>query len=140
MLFNNKCAIITGAAKGLGRSHVLDLAKRQIKGILINDFIPPSDKESLADLEKFRTELQDTYGCKIELNLESVCAEGAGTRIVEQAREAFGGDVHILINNAGIIRDRSFVKMTHQKWHQVVDVHLNGMFSVTHALWPHLVK
>jgi len=69
-----------------------------------------------------------------------VCADGAGKRMVDQAREAFDGDVHILVNNAGIIRDRSFAKMNEKEWHDVVDVHLNGMFSVTHALWPYLLK
>ena len=53
--------------------------------------------------------------------------------------QAFG-TVEILVNNAGNLRDKSFKKMTYDQWHQVVDVHLNGMFNVTSALWPYLLQ
>ena len=58
-----------------------------------------------------------------------------GAAVVKQAVDAFG-TVHVVINNAGILRDKSFAAMTEKEWDDVYSIHLKGTYSVTHALWP----
>ncbi len=137
LLFHGKTAIITGAAGGTGRSYVLDLAARGCN-IVVNDIgcAVTGDKalgnsDSAAALAK---EIVQNGG-KAVPNYNSVLE---GQKIVDHAISAFGS-VDILINNAGIIRDRSFLKMAEKDWNDVLDVHLNGTFQMCHAVWPKMM-
>eukprot|EP00835_Amoeboradix_gromovi_P000650 NODE_24_length_36516_cov_0.652470.p3 type:complete len:1011 gc:universal NODE_24_length_36516_cov_0.652470:22636-19604(-) len=118
--FNNLVVIITGAGGGLGRVYALEYAKRGAK-IVVNDLGAP---------EQVVLEIQRMGG--IAVADKHSCEQG--TEIVQTALKAFGR-VDILINNAGILRDSSFIKMTEQQWQQVLDVHLHGSFKMTKACW-----
>ena len=138
LLFHGKTAIITGAGGALGRAYALDLAKRGCS-LLINDLgatligtVDSGSKPEMSNGEKLVAEIKQQGG-KALFNSMSV---SEGDKIVEAALKEFGR-CDILINNAGNLRDKSFVKMTKEDWHSVMDVHLNGSFLLCHALWPH---
>ncbi|MEO0437525.1 MAG: SDR family NAD(P)-dependent oxidoreductase [Pseudomonadota bacterium] len=135
--FSGRVALITGAGNGLGRSHALALAARGAK-ILVNDLGGDTrgsaeGSRSAADLvvEEIRSSGGEAVAC-----YDSVLN---GQAIVDAALEAFG-TVDIVINNAGILRDKSFLKMDQQDWQTVLDVHLQGSYSVTRAAWPILIE
>jgi len=127
-------AIVTGAGNGLGRSHALALAARGAK-VVVNDLGVARDgsgKSSEASLEVVRL---------IEENGGEAIAHGANVAnydevedMVKQAMDKWGR-VDILINNAGILRDKSFAKMTLADFKLVVDVHLMGSVNCTKAVW-----
>jgi NAD(P)-dependent dehydrogenase (short-subunit alcohol dehydrogenase family) len=125
--FAGRSAIITGGCGALGKAYALDLAKRGCN-IVLND-IPSSS------VEAFAKELIN-MGVKAFANVEPL---SAGDRIVEDCLKRFG-KCDILINNAGNLRDKSFSKMTKEDWQSVLDVHLHGSFSLSHAAWPHMVQ
>lgn len=136
--FVGKTAIITGAGGALGRAYAFDLAKRGCS-LLINDLgatltgsVDSSQKQELSNAEKLVAEIK-SQGGKAVFNSDTVAQ---GDKIVEAALKEFGR-CDILINNAGNLRDKSFVKMTKEDWHSVIDVHLHGTFMLCHALWPH---
>src|SRR5688572_25791364 len=132
--FDGRCAIVTGAGGGLGRSHALLLASRGAK-VVVNDlggsFTGEGQSASAAD--RVVAEIKEAGGEAVA-NYDSV---EDGDRIVKTAIDAFGR-VDILINNAGILRDVSFQKMTQADWDLVYKVHVLGTFRVTHAAWPHM--
>jgi 3-hydroxyacyl-CoA dehydrogenase/3a,7a,12a-trihydroxy-5b-cholest-24-enoyl-CoA hydratase len=132
--FDGRCAIVTGAGGGLGRSHALLLASRGAK-VVVNDlggsFTGEGQSSSAAD--RVVAEIKEAGGEAVA-NYDSV---EDGDRIVKAAIDAFGR-VDILINNAGILRDVSFQKMTQADWDLVYKVHVLGTFRVTHAAWPHM--
>lgn len=133
--FDNRVAIVTGAGGGLGRSHALLLASRGAK-VVVNDLGGAVDgsgaSTKAADLV---VEEIKKAGGEAVANYDGVdTAEGA-QKIVATAKEAFG-KLDIVINNAGILRDVSFVKMTEDDWNKVLAVHLNGSMFVTKAAWP----
>ncbi len=134
MSFDGKVAIITGAGGGLGKEHALLLADLGVK-IVVNDLggsVDGSGKSDAADLvvEEIRAAGGDAVA-----NKDSVSDREGAKRIVETAVKEFG-TVDILINNAGILRDKSFKKMTLDEWDLVVNVHLNGSAYVTWHAWP----
>lgn len=133
--FDGKVAIITGAARGLGRSHALLLASRGAK-IVVNDLggaftgegagaAGPAD-EVVKEIKAMGGEAVANYNSVLE-----------GDKIVKGALSAFGR-INIIINNAGILRDISFQKMTQEDWDKVLHVHLFGSYSVSKAAWPYL--
>jgi len=131
--FDGRVAIVTGAGNGLGRSHALLLASRGAK-VVVNDLGggrhgDGSASSSAADkvVEEIRA-----AGGEAVANYDSV---ENGAAIVKTALDAFG-TVDIVVNNAGILRDVSFAKMTQAEWDIILRVHLNGSMSVTHAAWP----
>jgi 3-hydroxyacyl-CoA dehydrogenase/3a,7a,12a-trihydroxy-5b-cholest-24-enoyl-CoA hydratase len=132
--FNDRVAIVTGAGGGLGRSHALLLAARGAK-VVVNDlggsFTGEGKSANAAD--KVVAEIKAAGGEAIA-NYDSV---EDGDKIVKTALDAWG-KVDILINNAGILRDVSFAKMTQQDWDLVYKVHVLGAFRCTHAVWPHM--
>ncbi|MGB1580721.1 MAG: SDR family oxidoreductase [Nevskiales bacterium] len=130
--FDGKVAIVTGAGGGLGRQHALQLASRGAR-LVINDLGGSVHGEgaSSSAADAVVDEIKAAGGEAVA-NYDSVTD---GDKIVQTAMDSFGS-VDIVINNAGILRDVSFHKMTEADWDAVMAVHVKGAFSVTHAAWP----
>jgi NAD(P)-dependent dehydrogenase (short-subunit alcohol dehydrogenase family) len=129
--FDGKVAIVTGAARGLGRSHAIGLAQRGAK-VLVNDLGEagqPSQgaRDVTAEIE--------ALGGTAQANGADVSDAAAAEHAIAQAMQAWGR-VDILVNNAGILRDKSFAKMTQAEFDLVVRVHLLGTANITRAAWP----
>ena len=134
MSFDGKVAIVTGAGGGLGKEHSLLLAAAGAK-VVVNDLggsVDGSGQGDAADLVV--QEIRDSGGTAVA-NRDSVSDRDGAKGIVETAVKEFG-TVDILINNAGILRDKSFKKMTLDEWDIVINVHLNGTAYVTWHVWP----
>jgi len=129
--FDGKVAIVTGAGAGLGRAYALLLGSRGAK-VVVNDLGGSVKGEGVntkaADVVV--DEIKKLGGSAVA-NYDSV---EFGDKIVKTAVDAFG-TVDIVINNAGILRDVSFMKMTDQDWDLIMKVHLKGSYSVTRAAW-----
>lgn len=130
--FDGRVAIVTGAGGGLGRSHALTLAARGAK-VVVNDLggSAHGDGKSASAADKVVEEIR-AMGGEAVADYNSV---ENGAAIVKTAVDAFG-TIDIVVNNAGILRDVSFQKMTAGDWDIVQRVHLNGSMSVSHAAWP----
>ncbi|CAI5453925.1 unnamed protein product [Caenorhabditis angaria] len=132
--FDGKVAIVTGAGGGLGKTYALELAKRGAK-VVVNDLggdrHGTSSSTSMAD--KVVQEIKSAGGQAVA-NYDSV---EFGDKIVKTAIDNFGR-IDIVINNAGILRDVSFVKMTDLDWDLIFKVHVKGAYSVTKAAWPYM--
>ena len=129
--FDDRVAIVTGAGAGLGRLYALELARRGAK-VVVNDLGGARDgagEGSASPADKVVAEIREMGGEAVA-NYDSVATPGGGECIVKSAVDAFG-TVDILINNAGILRDKSFLKMTPEIWNPVLDVHLHGAYHVT---------
>jgi len=111
----------------LGRQYALALAERGAK-VVVNDFSRPN-------AENVVREITDKGGEAV-VNSDSVAE---GDKIVKTAVDTWGR-LDIVISNAGILRDVSFAKMTPKQWHEIIDIHVTGTFSVVHAAWPYLAK
>ncbi|MDA3791192.1 MAG: SDR family NAD(P)-dependent oxidoreductase [Desulfobacula sp.] len=109
--FENRVAIVTGAGEGIGREYALDLAKRGAQ-VVVNDIGHGPDQVRTAD--KVVDEIKKSGG-KAVASFDSVATMKGGKNIVDTAMDHFG-KVDILINNAGILRDRTFMKMTEKDW------------------------
>ncbi len=133
--FKGKVAIVTGAGGGLGRTHSLELAKRGCK-VVVNDLGGSMDGTggSSEAANKVVAEIKAAGGEAIS-NGSSVTDEKGVENLVKQTMDAYGR-IDILINNAGILRDKSFKKMEVADAKVVVDVHLMGSFICTKAVWP----
>lgn len=131
----NKVAIVTGAGRGIGRDIALLLAKEGAK-VVINDLGGESDGQGndtkIAD-EVVR-EIQ-ALGGEAVANYDSVADYESATNIVETAISSFGR-LDIVVNNAGILRDRMLFKMSEAEWDAVISVHLKGSFNMTRAAAP----
>ncbi|MBK5101685.1 MAG: SDR family NAD(P)-dependent oxidoreductase, partial [Desulfobacteraceae bacterium] len=129
--FDGQVAIVTGAGAGLGRVYALELAARGAK-VVVNDLGGTRDgagEGSHSPADEVAKEIKDLGGEAIA-NYESVSTSEGGQGIVDAAIKAFGR-VDILINNAGILRDKTLVKMEPENWDAVMDVHLKGAYNVT---------
>lgn len=128
--FDGKVAIVTGAGTGIGREYALELAKRGAK-VVVNDLggTVNGDGSSSAVADEVVLKIRQAGGDAVA-NGDNVATVEGGENIVKTAVETYG-TVDILINNAGIIRDKSFEKMTENEWDAVVAVHLKGAFCVT---------
>ncbi|MBS0480118.1 MAG: SDR family NAD(P)-dependent oxidoreductase [Proteobacteria bacterium] len=131
--FDNKVAIVTGGGGGLGREYALALAKRGAK-VVVNDLGGARDGTGHSDAALKVVEEIKAAGGEAMSNGGSVTDYGQMVEMVARAKEAWGG-VHILINNAGVLRDKSFAKMEPEDFRFVVDVHLNGSANCTKAVW-----
>ena len=132
--FDGQVAIVTGAGNGLGRSHALALAERGAK-VVVNDLGVDNSAaggSSEAALEVVR--LIEEKGGEAIANGANVAHYESVEAMVHQAMDKWGR-VDILINNAGILRDKSFSKMTPQDFGLVIDVHLKGSFNCSKAVW-----
>ncbi|MFJ9562875.1 SDR family oxidoreductase [Streptomyces fuscichromogenes] len=132
----DRVIVITGAGGGLGREYALLLARHGAR-IVVNDLGGARDGtgsgNSMAD--SVVAEIRAAGGEAVA-DYNSVATEEGAAGIVRTAVDAFG-TVHGLVNNAGILRDKSFAKMTSAEWEAVLQVHLFGGYHVTRAAWPY---
>ncbi|PWB35309.1 serine/threonine protein kinase [Pseudomonas sp. SDI] len=130
----DRVVIVTGAGGGLGRAHALLFAQHGAK-VLVNDLGGSTHGEgaSASAADRVVAQIRDAGGTAVA-NHDSVTD---GQRIVEQALDEFGR-VDVLVNNAGILRDKTFHKMEDADWGQVYQVHVEGAYKLTRAAWPHL--
>ncbi|KAF9541854.1 hypothetical protein EC957_002624 [Mortierella hygrophila] len=130
--FDGRVVIVTGAGGGLGRSHALAFGARGAS-VVVNDLGGSTTGEGASNraadvvVEEIRA-----AGGKAVANYDSVLD---GEKIVETAMKAFGR-VDIVINNAGILKDVSFARMTDQQWNLIFQVHVEGAYKVLKAAWP----
>jgi NAD(P)-dependent dehydrogenase (short-subunit alcohol dehydrogenase family) len=133
--FDGKVAIVTGAGGGLGRAHALELARRGAR-VVVNDLGGAVDGSGGSSKAAHDVVAEiEALGGKAIANGGSVSDREGAQSIVRDAVQAFG-TVDILINNAGILRDKSFAKMPLDDFELVLKVHLLGSLYCTHAAWP----
>ncbi|CAG8692856.1 8255_t:CDS:2, partial [Ambispora leptoticha] len=129
--FDGKVVIVTGAGAGLGRAYA-HLFSRLGASVVVND-VGTKDGRKAADIV---VEEIKKLGGKAAANYDSV---EDGEKVVATAIKSFG-KVDVIVNNAGILRDKSFAKMTDNDWDLVQRVHLRGTYKVTKAAWPYFSK
>jgi NAD(P)-dependent dehydrogenase (short-subunit alcohol dehydrogenase family) len=139
---DGRVAIITGAGRGLGREHALLFASEGAK-VVVNDLggdmhgeggDPSSAMQTVDDIK--------AMGGEAVVNGDNVADWDGAQRMVQQAIDSFG-DLHVLVNNAGILRDRVIINMTEAEWDAVIAVHLKGHFCPTRhaaAYWREQTK
>jgi NAD(P)-dependent dehydrogenase (short-subunit alcohol dehydrogenase family) len=131
-----RVAIVTGAGRGLGRSYSLALAAQGAK-VVVNDLgvdrsgNGPDSSAADAVVAEIRAAGGDAVA-----NYDDVASWQGGERLIDTALEQFG-DLHVLVNNAGILRDRRIVNMTEEDWDQVINTHLKGHFVPTRWATQH---
>ena len=135
-MLENKIAIVTGAGRGIGAGIAKMLASRGAK-VVVNDLGAAVDGAGadVGPAEETCMAIRAAGGEAIA-NGDSVADPAGGERIVQAALDAFGG-LDIVVNNAGILRDGIFHRMSHADWHAVIDVHLHGCFNVSKAAALH---
>jgi NAD(P)-dependent dehydrogenase (short-subunit alcohol dehydrogenase family) len=131
--FKDKVAIVTGAGGGLGREYALELGRRGAK-VVVNDLGGSRDGTGTSDMAAEVVEEIQKNGGEAMANGGSVTEYEQMEKMVADAKQKWGG-VHVVINNAGVLRDKSFTKMSMDDFEFVVDVHLNGSANVTKAVW-----
>ena len=134
MGFDGRVAIVTGAGNGLGREHALLLAKRGAQ-VVVNDLGGAADGEgaSAGPAAAVVAEIEQAGGVAVA-NTDTVATPEGGKAIVDTALDAFGR-VDIVVNNAGIVRDKTFHNVAPDNVDPVLDVHLRGAFWVTSPAW-----
>jgi NAD(P)-dependent dehydrogenase (short-subunit alcohol dehydrogenase family) len=135
--FDGRVAVVTGAGHGLGRQHALELAARGAK-VVVNDLGGDvhGGGASSGPAQEVVEEITKAGGTAVA-NPDNVATPEGAQAIVQTALDAFG-QVDIVINNAGILRDKSFKNMSPEEFDTVIAVHLRGSFLVSSAAWPHL--
>ena len=139
---DGRVAIITGAGRGIGREHALLFASEGAK-VVVNDLGGGMDGagEDVGPAQQVVNEITEMGGEAVA-NTDNIAEWEGGQRLVNSAIEAFG-DLHVLVNNAGILRDRVLVNMTEEEWDAVINVHLKGHFVPTRwaaAYWREQTK
>ena len=136
-LCEGRIAIVTGAGRGIGREHALRLAAHGAR-VVVNDLGGTRDGSgaSAGPAEEVVATIRSAGGEAV-VNADDVSDWGGAERLVRQAVDTFGG-LDVLVNNAGILRDRMLVNMTEAEWDAVIRVHLKGTFAPAHfaaAYW-----
>ncbi|MFU7529151.1 SDR family NAD(P)-dependent oxidoreductase [Qipengyuania sp. ASV99] len=131
--FKDKVAIVTGAGGGLGRAYAIELAKRGAK-VVVNDLGGSRDGTGHSDMALQVVEEIEKAGGEAVSNGGSVTEYDQMEKMVADAKQKWGG-VHVLINNAGVLRDKTFHKMSPEDFEFVLKVHLTGSAFVTKACW-----
>jgi NAD(P)-dependent dehydrogenase (short-subunit alcohol dehydrogenase family) len=139
---DGRIAIITGAGRGIGREHALLFAAEGAK-VVVNDLGGGLDgsSEAASPAEEVVAEIR-AMGGEAVANHDNVADWDGGARLIQCALETFG-DLHVLVNNAGILRDRVLVNLSEQDWDSVINVHLKGHFVPTRhaaAYWREQAK
>ena len=134
--FDGRVVIVTGAGAGLGRAYALLFASRGAS-VVVNDLGGGrhGDGSSTKTADTVVEEIKRNGG-KAVANYDSVLD---GAKIVKTAIDTFGR-VDVVVNNAGILRDKSFAKMQDTDWDMIQDVHLKGVYKTTQAAWPYFSK
>lgn len=131
--FDDRVVVVTGAGQGLGRSHALEYARRGAK-VVVNDLGGSAHGGGSGSVaEQVVAEIK-AMGGEAAANTDSV---ENGDKIIQTAMDNFGR-VDVVVNNAGILRDASFAKMTDEDWDLIYRVHLLGSYKVTKAAWPYM--
>ncbi|KAJ3498155.1 hypothetical protein NLG97_g1348 [Lecanicillium saksenae] len=123
--YNGKVVLITGAGAGIGRAYALAFAKAGAS-LVINDLVNPDDVVSA---------IKATGGKAVGIKASAEDGEA----VVKGAIDAFGR-IDVIVNNAGILRDKAFHNMDDNLWNPVLNVHLRGTYKVTKAAWPYFLK
>ena len=136
-MLEDKVAVVTGAARGIGRQIALAMARDGAR-VVVNDYGGTADGTgpSRTPADDVVNEIKAAGGQAVA-NYESVATMTGGQRIIQTALDHFGG-VDIVVNNAGILRDRMIFNMTEEEWDGVINTHLKGCFAVTRAATPHM--
>ncbi len=134
---DGRVVIITGAGGGIGREHALAFAREGAK-VVVNDIGGARDGSGsdAGPAQKVADEIKELGGEAVA-NTDDISTWAGAERLVQQAIETFG-TLHVLVNNAGILRDRMMVNMTEAEWDAVIQVHLKGTFAPAHhaaAYW-----
>ncbi|KAJ1904269.1 hypothetical protein LPJ81_002592 [Coemansia sp. IMI 209127] len=134
--FDGKVVLVTGAGNGLGRAYALMFARAGAK-VVVNDVavVARDGGRKVRAADVVVGEIKQAGG-DAAANYDSV---EDGDKVVQTAIDSFGR-IDVVVNNAGILRDKSFVKVTPQEWDLVYRVHLRGTYKVSKAAWPHFVK
>jgi NAD(P)-dependent dehydrogenase (short-subunit alcohol dehydrogenase family) len=137
-----RIAIVTGAGRGIGREHALSLARHGAK-VVVNDLGGNVDGSG-GDLSPAGQVVQEIkeLGGEAVANGDDISSWEGAQRLINTAVETFG-DLHVLVNNAGILRDRMLTNMTEEEWDSVIKVHLKGTFAPSRwasAYWREQVK
>ncbi len=135
MLLKGKVAVITGAARGIGREIALLMA-RQGAQVVVNDYggTEAGSGRASAPADDVVNEITQAGG-KAVANYDSVATMAGGQAIIKTAVDTFGR-IDVVVNNAGILRDRMIFNMTEEEWDAVINTHLKGSFAVTRAAAP----
>ncbi len=132
--FDDKVAIVTGAGGGIGKEHALELARRGAK-VVVNDLGGSVDGSGASDAAEEVVELIKSQGGEAISNGASVTDLDAVKAMVQQTMDVWGR-IDVLVNNAGILRDKSFHKVTIEDFDLVMDVHFQGSLNCTHTVFP----
>jgi len=135
MLLKGKVAVVTGAARGIGREIALLLAQHGAR-VVVNDYggSEAGSGPASAPADEVVDEIKAAGGQAVA-NYDSVATMAGGKSIVDTAVRAFGR-IDIVVNNAGILRDRMIFNMSEEEWDAVINTHLKGSFAVTRAAAP----
>jgi hypothetical protein len=135
MMLQDKVAAVTGAARGIGREIALLMAKSGA-AVVVNDYGGGADGagQDAGPADEVVRAIK-ALGGRAVANYESVATMAGGRGIVQTALDHFGG-IDIVVNNAGILRDRMIFNMTEEEWDSVIATHLKGCFAVTRAAAP----
>jgi len=137
-----RIAVVTGAGRGIGREHALSLAREGAK-VVVNDLGGNVDGTGgdLSPAQQVVAEITGAGGAAVA-NGDDVSSWEGAQRLINTAIETYG-DLHVVVNNAGILRDRMLTNMTEEEWDGVVRVHLKGTFAPSRwaaAYWREQVK
>lgn len=123
--FKGRVALVTGGGDGLGRAYAIQFARLGAKVVV-------------CDLKNADKVAEEIRGMKGDATALSMSVE-EGEAVVNETIKAYGR-IDIVVNNAGILRDKAFQNMTDELWYPVMNVHLRGTYKVTRAAWPHFLK